>query len=157
MKRWVRLVLVGAMTGLEVKAGYRNVSGAPPLASASARAMWTAVVVRQGREEIHPVNRAGRWDPIEVEALEEVEVVLSRPDVREGEEIFAYVVNGGRVNGEVATRLRVEEAGAVRLRFQAGRFSGDYPVVIRFAGEETVLTFWVRQAALAEDHAEEAP
>jgi len=114
----------------------------------SAEAMRPAEIVRKGRVA-SMANRGGRSDQMTVDAGEEFHVTLTRPDLPRGASVFAYTVHGGRINGtNVTTTLTVGEGGDVSFSFTAGRFFGNYPVVLRHSGREQVVNFWVKEARL---------
>lgn len=141
-----------------VYAGYRNVSSHAPVdTNASAVVHWQAEIVRAGQEACAIPNRFGRFDTVELEALESVEVRLTPPEVTTGTTVFVYTVNGGRINGRIADTLTAGEDGRITFAFQAGRYFGDYPVVVRGKGREEVLTFWVRHAELGRSLSEGEP
>ncbi|MFH1009995.1 MAG: hypothetical protein V1784_02015 [bacterium] len=62
--------------------------------------------------------------------------------------MFAYTVNGGRINGKITDTLTVGASGRVVFSFQAGEYFGDYPIVLRYGGQEQVITLWVYHAEL---------
>lgn len=134
-----------------VLGGYRTVE---PAAEAPARhvdaAKWSARVERADGSERNLKNLGGRFEAFELAALESVSVELTHPDLTAQDSVFAYTVNGGRVHGEIASSLRADREGRLRFAFQAGRYFGDYPVVLRFRASEVVLTFWVSAARLEE-------
>ncbi|MBU1693692.1 MAG: hypothetical protein KKC51_06980 [Verrucomicrobia bacterium] len=148
----VKVALCALLIGsLPTWAGYRNISKEYTRSSSESTVSprWQAQIIRAHGQRLTPVNRAGRMDPLDVEALEVVDVVLTRVGLPEGASVYAYVVNGGRINGRISETLVAGKEGRISFAFQAGRYFGDYPVVLRHNGREETLMFWVKQAKLA--------
>lgn len=89
--------------------------------------------------------RYGRSDRITLGPLEKVFVTLTASGGGAAD-IFAYTINGGRINGKITDTLHADSNGRIVLTFQAGRYTGNYPVVLRINGREELLDFWVEAA-----------
>lgn len=152
MKITIALILLPFCAAATL-AGYLNVSASgssTPRESADST-RWNAVVERADQSQSFPRNLGGRFETVSVDALEAVEVTITHPNLAAGDSVFAYTVNGGRINGKLTDTLTTSEEGSIRFTFQAGRYFGDYAVVLRFGGREQVLTFWVGKARLGEE------
>lgn len=151
MKRALIPCWLFVLLPVSVLGGYRTVEPVPEAPAPRADpAEWTARVERADGSERSLRNLGGRFEAFELEALESVSVELTHPDLTPQESAFAYTVNGGRINGEIASSLQADREARLRFTVQVGRYFGDYPVVLRFRGHEVVLTFWVSAARLDE-------
>jgi hypothetical protein len=159
------LLLSGALVA--ARAGYKNTDREEDGGSAQATARlaqspvkppggWSRVSIARGGRVIQPANREGRIDQTVLDPLEEIVVTVTKPEMAAGQSVFAFTVHGGRINEKVVDTLAVEAGGVVTFRFRAGRYFGDYPVVLRYGGHEEVIKFWVRETKL-KDQAEGAP
>lgn len=160
-KRWLMLLAAVVTSCHLCRAGYRNIDGwgvtsGPREATTDAQAAQSAPrvpdsvrVEREGGVE-RLANRGGRWDPLTLGVRESVRVTVTRPDVPAGDAVFAYTVNGGRVNGtNITTTLIAGAGGELAFLFTSGSYFGDYPVVLRHAGRESVVNFWVGETEVA--------
>jgi len=146
---------------LETKAGYRNVKKADvddqemPIDATVERvssSQWDEVVIRHvgadaqfGETIVRTAGRSPRFGTINVRPGRAMQITLKNPALASGSSVFAYTVHGGRINGEVATPLKVGSDGSVTFMFTVGRWLGNYPLIVRHAGREEVLEFWVRE------------
>jgi 5-hydroxyisourate hydrolase-like protein (transthyretin family) len=128
-------------------AGYRNVdqsTGAPVSGSPTAppAAAWGEAEILKTNGQRLVVGKSRVFHQQKIEANETIRLRIQRPDLREGEKVFVYTINGGRVNGAIATNLPAG-AGKLEFDFKAGEYFGNYPVVLRCRGQESSIEFWV--------------
>lgn len=106
---------------------------------------WSKAEIKKDSQVVKLKNNAGDFGNVTVAPLGTIEVELNKPDWQEGEGVFAYTVNGGRINGEISAALTVGKKGKLVFDFQAGPHLGNYAVVMRHGGAEEVIEFWVRE------------
>lgn len=97
-----------------------------------------------GKSILKSSNKPILFNTINVQPGQKLQITLKKPTLSPDSSIFAYTVHGGRINGKVATSLKVKNDGSITFIFTVGRWLGNYPLIIRHAGREDVLEFWVR-------------
>lgn len=148
----------GLLLSASAHAGYRNI-GANAEAQVPSEAItdmkvaiqprgdgFHATIVR-GSQVTTVANHRGNFSLQQIDALEKIRLRFHKQGIPEGASIFLYTVHGGRINGKLSDTVTVQENGTFEVDFQAGPYSGNYPLGIRYGGADEVLEFWVGDVA----------
>lgn len=155
----VLLYLVQSSSGL---AGYRTINESTPVNKMPSKAQeavnwakpveppggWVEVEIKKdpNKDSKKLGNHNGITDRYTLEPLEELKVHIRKKDLPADATIFVYTIHGGRVNGEISSTVTAEHNGGYTFMFKAGRYPGNYPVVVSYGGREEVIEFWVEAA-----------
>jgi len=108
---------------------------------------WSTVEILRNDETLVPSMHRGTSNQITLEPSEEVQVVLHKARLPAGIPIFLYTLHGGRINAKRTETVRTQEGGRIEFTFTIGPWRGNYPVVVRHAGREEEISFWVEKGA----------
>ena len=157
IKKWLMVGWVTISCLPMVHAGYRKVESVAEFSadaedSSTMRTIpsappggWAHIFIQEDGQTLTPQNHNGSFDEVNLSLEEEIQITLSKSGLPSGTELFAYTVHGGRINGEVATTLILDDTGEVIFTFKAGAYPGNYPLIIRYGGREEQINFWVNR------------
>jgi len=145
----VCLLLSGTLVSY---AGYRNVDDRRPASRGNVKKAeqaqppggWSRVEITRRSETNKLAPRGGLRGYLDIEKNEEVTIRVRKPEVPAGAKVMIYTVHGGVINGKRVETVTAAEGGLIEFLFQAEASFGNYPVVIRYAGREEAIEFWVK-------------
>jgi hypothetical protein len=89
------------------------------------------------------LNEVGDFERVQVKTGQKIEVELSFPQSKEGENVFLQAEDGGRFQGDKV--IEVQSLGPERkssFQFEVGRNRGIYRISVRHQDSLAVLNFW---------------
>lgn len=106
---------------------------------------WTTVQILRESEGFEAAMHKGVSDQILLLPDEEVTVVVEKDRLPAGIPIFLFTLHGGQINGKLTETVRTQDGGIISFQFKIGPWKGNYPVILRHAGREEEISFWVEQ------------
>lgn len=102
-----------------------------------------AVSVSVAGRNLTPAFAMSQSQRMSIQAGESARIAVEWPVEQRAREVFASVIHGGTVNGEISAVLKPGANGKFNFDFAAGKDQGTYQVLLRAANIEYAINFWV--------------